>query len=120
MNKPDIERLKKILQTWAAVEEQMKKQAITREQLMTDEFAQWALTTPLYNIGEQVYKLSPDLKSRYTDVPWNLVSGLRHRLVHDYEGINWSVIIEVIFDDMPRFISQIRQICEEEARQGQE
>ena len=54
MNKPDTERLKKILQTWTAVEEQLK-QGITRKQLMTDEFAQWALTTPLYNIGEQVY-----------------------------------------------------------------
>ena len=28
MNKPDIERLKKILLTWAAVEEQIEKQGI--------------------------------------------------------------------------------------------
>ena len=58
------------------------------------------LPRPLYNIGEQVYKLSPELKSCYPDIPWNLISGLRHRLVHDYEGINWSVIVEVVFDDI--------------------
>ena len=115
MNKPDVDRLKKIVFTWTAVKKQMNLQQITPEKLLNDEFSQWALTTPLYNIGEQVYKLSPDLKSRYSDVPWSLVSGLRHRLVHDYEGINWSVIVEVVFKDMPQFVSCVQQIYAEEA-----
>ena len=41
-----------------------------------------------------------------------MVSGMRHRLVHDYEGINWSVIVEVIFREMPGFVEQVRKICE--------
>ena len=36
---------------------------------MTNEFVQWVLTTPLYDISEQVDKLSPDLKTSHTDVP---------------------------------------------------
>ena len=79
---------------------------------MEDEFSQWAVTTPLYNIGEQVYKISAELKAKYPDIPWNVVSGLRHRLVHDYEGINWSIIVEVVFDEMNDFINQIKKIIE--------
>ena len=79
---------------------------------MKDEFLQWAVTTPLYNIGEQVYKISDELKSDYPDIPWTVVSGLRHRLVHDYEGINWSIIVEVIFDEMDDFIVSIKKIIE--------
>ena len=39
-----------------------------------------------------------------------MVSGLRHRLVHDYDGINWSFIVDVIFDDMEPFVREIQKI----------
>ena len=38
--------------------------------------------------------------SRYPNQPWNMVAGLRHRFVHVYDGINWSIIVEVVFEDM--------------------
>lgn len=27
-----------------------------------------------------------------------MISGLRHRLVHDYDGTNWSIISDVVFE----------------------
>ena len=75
-----------------------------------DEFSQWAVTTPLYNIGEQVYQLSPAFKASYPEQPWNMVAGLRHRLVHDYDGINWSIIVEVLFEDMEPFVTAVNAI----------
>jgi uncharacterized protein with HEPN domain len=100
MKKSDKERLKRIVTTWESLSEQMQKRGITSEQLLNDEFSQWAVTTPLYNIGEQVYQLTDELKKRYPEQPWNMVAGLRHRLVHDYDGINWSIIVEVVFEDI--------------------
>lgn len=61
MIKSDKERLKKIITTWDNLHRQMVERNITREDLLTDKFSQWAVTTPLYNIGEQVYNLSSDL-----------------------------------------------------------
>lgn len=106
----DKERLKKIVKTWASLQKQMDEHHITRELLLDDEFSQWAVTTPLYNIGEQVYMLSSDFKKEHPDIPWSVVSGLRHRLVHDYEGINWSIIVEVIFDEMDDLIVSIKKL----------
>lgn len=51
------------------------------------------------------------MKSRYPDMPWGMVSGLRHRLVHDYEGVNWAIIVKVIFEEMPGFVSDIKKLC---------
>lgn len=51
-------------------------------------------------------------KKQYPDIIWSIVAGLRHRLVHDYEGINWSIIVEVIFDEMDDFVNSIKQIIE--------
>ena len=100
MKKSDKERLKKIISTWDSLKEQIEERGITPEILLQDEFSQWAVTTPLYNIGEQVYQLSSELKQAHTEQLWNMVAGLRHRLVHDYDGINWSIIVEVLFQDM--------------------
>lgn len=108
----DKERIKKIIKTWSALQKQIKEHNITKEMLLNDEFSQWAVTTPLYNIGEQVYKISNELKKENPEIPWSVVSGLRHRLVHDYEGINWSIIVEVVFDEMSEFISSIQRFTD--------
>ena len=110
MNKSDKERLKKIISLWNALNEEIKKHNITQELLLNDQFAQWAVTTPVYNIGEQVYQLTPAFKAAHPEVMWSVVSGLRHRLVHDYEGINWSLIADVIFSDMAPFVEQVSAI----------
>lgn len=106
----DKERLKKIIKTWDSLQKQMEEHRITRDVLLNDEFSQWAVTTPLYNIGEQVYMLSAVFKKANSDIPWSVVSGLRHRLVHDYEGINWSIIVEVVFDEMDDFVNSIEKL----------
>ncbi|MCI5911724.1 MAG: DUF86 domain-containing protein [Oscillospiraceae bacterium] len=41
-----------------------------------------------------------------------MISGLRHRLVHDYDGTNWSIISDVVFEELPLLISQIQQLIE--------
>lgn len=113
MKKTDKERLKRIAAIWNELNTQIKQRNITKEQLLNDEFSQWAVTTPLYNIGEQAYNLSNELKGRYPDIPWSMVSGLRHRLVHDYDGINWTIIVDVIFDEMEPFVAAVKQILNE-------
>ena len=72
----DKERLEKIINTWTALKQQIEAHNTTRELLLSDEFSQWAVTTPLYNIGEQVYMLSADFKKANPYIPWSVVSGL--------------------------------------------
>ena len=116
MKKTDTERLKKIVSLWDALSSEIEQRGISREMLLSEQFSQWAVTTPVYNIGEQVYQLSPEFKKEHPDVPWSVVSGLRHRLVHDYDGINWSLIADVIFDDMDPFVEQVKSILSEQMR----
>lgn len=113
MKRSDKERLKKIVSTWESLDKQLKERGITREVLIKDVFSQWAVTTPLYNIGEQVYQLSDELKKKYPEQPWNLVAGLRHRLVHDYDGVNWSIVVDVVFEDLGPFVAGVSKILDE-------
>lgn len=110
MKTTDNERLIIIVRLWEDLSKEINNRNITPELLLQDEFIQWAITTPLYNIGEQVYNLSPEFKQQYPAIPWNMVSGLRHRLVHNYEGINWSIISDVVFCEMDDFVARIKAI----------
>lgn len=38
-----------------------------------------------------------------------MIVGLRHRLVHDYDGTNWNIIVEVVFEEIPALIGQIEK-----------
>ena len=68
------------------------------------------VTTPLYNIGEQVYSLTNEYKTRYTEIPWSMISGLRHRLVHNYDGKNWTIIADVLFDELQKLLQQLKKL----------
>lgn len=113
MKQTDKQRLAKIIEYADKLENYIAEKGVDRNRLMEDYTAQWTVTTPLYNIGEHVYNLSDELKAVDDTIPWSMISGLRHRLVHDYEGTNWSIIVEVIFDDLPPFIDAVKKIYKE-------
>ncbi len=90
--------------------EYIDKNHITRERLINDYSLQWLATTPLYNIGEQTYKLSEEYKDEHDEIPWAMISGLRHRLVHDYDGTNWNIIADIVFLELPELMLQIEKL----------
>ena len=110
MKYSDEQRLQKILDNAEKLLSYISEHNVTKEQLLNDYSLQWLVTTPLYNIGEQVYKISEETKAQHPEIIWNVVSGLRHRLVHDYDGINWSIIVAVIFDEMDDFVKAVKAI----------
>ena len=88
----------------------IEETGITKEKLMREYALQWLVTTPLYNIGEHAYYISKEYKAEHSDIPWGMISGLRHRLVHDYDGTNWSIISDVVFEELPQLILQIQKL----------
>ena len=57
-----------------------------------------------------MYNLSDEYKSEHPDIQWFMIAGLRHRLVHDYDGTNWNIIADVVFNELPVLINQIKEL----------
>ena len=110
MKYSDQQRIQKILGNAKKLNQYINEHDIKPEQLLSDYSLQWLVTTPLYNIGEHVYNLSPAFKEQHGDIQWGMIAGMRHRLVHDYDGTNWNIIVEVIYDELPLFISQLEEL----------
>ena len=45
-----------------------------------------------------------------SDIPWSMISGLRHRLVHNYDGTNWNIIADVVFEELPILVKQLKTL----------
>lgn len=106
----DEQRLQKIFDYATKLCNYINQNDITKEKLLSDYTLQWLVTTPLYNIGEQVYYLSKEYKEQHSDILWSVISGLRHRLVHDYDGTNWNIIADVVIDELPTLVKQINKL----------
>ena len=48
------------------------------------------------NMGENVGKISDELKLTYTDVGWLEIKGFRNRVVHDYINIDTFMVFDII------------------------
>ena len=110
MNQPDSVRLKKIIDMAGKLLGYISENHISEEQILSDYAVQWTITTPLYNIGEHTYNLSKELKAAHPEVPWSQIAGMRHRLVHQYEDTNWSIISYVIFHELEPYMNQLTGI----------
>ena len=70
-----------------------------------DELVQAWIVRNLQIIGEAARSLSPDVRDRYTSIPWTKVIGMRHILVHDY----FAVDTEIVWDVVVRFLPDLRR-----------
>ncbi|MBR3417872.1 MAG: DUF86 domain-containing protein [Oscillospiraceae bacterium] len=102
--------MEKILSYAVELQKYIEETHLDRDTIFSDKIVQWTITTPLYNIGEQVYNLTDEFKKMHPEVSWNLISGMRHRLVHDYDGTNWYIISDTIFKHLPLLIDQLKII----------
>ena len=61
-------------------------------------------------LGEAGWKLSDTIKTSHTAIPWPLITGMRHRLVHDYGRVDYAVVHRVIVEHLPVLIGQLKAI----------
>ncbi len=61
-------------------------------------------------IGEASYGLSDEFKENHATIDWHRLRGLRNRIVHDYAGVDLSIIWTIISDFLPDLIAKLEVI----------
>lgn len=65
-------------------------------------------------IGELVKNISKETMNKYNNIEWNMIKGLRNRIVHDYEGISLKSIWYVVNNDILELKEYVKTILEKE------
>lgn len=61
-------------------------------------------------IGEAANRLPEEFKDAYTNIDWHKIRGFRNRIVHDYMGIDYSIIWEIRNHFLNELILKLTQI----------
>jgi uncharacterized protein with HEPN domain len=76
-----------------------------------------ASLTLLANIGENVLKITEELKNEYPNIEWQKIKDFRNRIVHDYVGIDLAIVYEIITNDLKTLKQEIVKIIKERMKQ---
>lgn len=61
-------------------------------------------------LGEATKRLRPQTRERFVDVPWSAMAETRDRLVHYYEGVDWSTVAEIISGELAALLARLTEI----------
>lgn len=82
---------------------------------VTDLKATEAVQYNLIIIGEASKNISDEVKEKFRNIiPFEEISGLRNRLVHDYLGTDYSLIWEIVASDIPKLKEALETILDDE------
>jgi len=76
----------------------------------TNELVQDAIIRNIGIIGKVSKKISKDTKQTYYKIPWKEIAGMRDKLIHDYLGVDVTVVWKTIHQDIPTLEKLIREI----------
>ncbi|HKL31476.1 MAG TPA: HepT-like ribonuclease domain-containing protein [Tangfeifania sp.] len=64
-------------------------------------------------IGENVGKLSENIKKQYPQINWNKIYGFRNIIAHHYFGINVDIVWEIINNDLPTLKAHLEKMLKQ-------
>ena len=83
------------------------------EQFEKDEKTIYAVIRAIEVIGEASKKVPDDIKQNQPIIPWREISGMRDKLIHDYSGVNITIVWKTAKEDLPEIDPLIQKLLSE-------
>ena len=85
-------------------------QGKSRADLDNDRLLNLSLTRLLEIMGEAANRVPEETQSQYPQLPWLQMIGLRNRLIHGYDQVDFDILWNIVKQDLPGLISQLQEI----------
>ncbi len=79
----------------------------TLDDLINDDYFSHAVRSAIEVIGEAAINVPDRIKSEDPDIPWREMAALRNRIIHGYFRIDYSIVWNVIIQDLPEIEPKI-------------
>ena len=83
------------------------------DDLVEDDMMYYAVVKNIEIIGEAANLLTNEFKSEHPDTQWQLITGMRNYIVHEYFQVDNTVIWDVIQNDLPNLENQIKDYLQD-------
>ena len=81
-----------------------------RQDLDKDRMLVLSLVKSIEIIGEAANKISDELKSKHSSIPWEDIIGMRNRLIHTYFDIDYDIVWQTIKNEVPKLVEELKKI----------
>ena len=90
----------------------------SREDLINDDYFAHAVRSAIEVIGEATRNVPDRIKSENPDIPWREMAALRNRILHGYFRIEYSIVWNVIVQDLPEIEPKISALLQRMERRS--
>ena len=87
-----------------------KVQDLPRETYDADENLRLALIHLVQVIGEAARQVSREFTASHPEIPWENIVGMRHKVVHDYLGVDEDIVWQVVTGDLPKLVESLEPL----------
>ena len=86
---------------------------LTFGEFMNDEVLKRACARSFEIIGEAAKNVTPEFRKKHKQIEWKKIAGFRDKLIHQYFGIRWEILWNVITAALPELRRQVEELLEE-------
>jgi len=83
------------------------------EALIADKRTYYSVMKNIEVVGEAAYMLTKAFKNSHPEIPWKVVQGMRHVLVHDYANVVSATLYDTAVNDMLPLRQQVERYLAE-------
>ena len=63
-------------------------------------------------VGEAASRVPAEERTRHPDIPWPEIVGLRNRLIHGYDSVDFDILWQIVTHDLPPLIAALEKALE--------
>lgn len=89
-------------------------EGLSEQEFHADKRTRWAVFSQIIVIGEASGRLSREFQKQYPTIPWSEIIGMRHRLIHGYDQVNWDRVWETVTIHLPKLKVAIEPLIPKE------
>ena len=85
-----------------------------RQDLDEDRMLNLSLVRLLEIVGEVASHVPDEVRAANPEIPWSQIVGLRNRLIHGYDEVDFDVLWQIVSQDLPPLIESLRRAVSNE------